>query len=274
MKTINHFKVLSFFLIAAYLLAACGGTLPSSAVPAKGPKVDASIVAFTGIVEAINGAQWTVSGQTLILDPQVSLDPNIKVGDSVKVEANVSADGSVVALKVESPASDDAVSTPSADANSTPDPAGTPSADVSSTPDASSTANPASPQAAGSAQNEIFGAVEAMTTATITVNGVTYNLAQGFTEIKDIVAVGDQVKLHVIPNADGTFTVREIEKSAAITTVDDNSSNSNSSDDGLNHDVNDDNSSNSNSNGSDDGPNHDSNDDNGGSGGNSGPGGG
>jgi len=273
MKTINRFKVLSFFLIAAYLLAACGGTLPSSAAPAKGPKVDASIVAFTGIVEAINGAQWTVSGQTLTLDPQVSLDPNIKVGDRVKVEANVSADGSVVALKVESPASDDAVSTPSADANSTPDPVGTPSVDVSSTPDVSSTSDPSSPQAAGNAQNEIFGTVEAMTTDTITINGVAYNLTQGFTEIKDILAVGDQVKLHVIPNADGTFTVREIEKSAA-TTVDDNSSNSNGSDDGPNHDVNDDNSSNSNSNGSDDGPNHDSNDDNGGSGGNSGPGGG
>ena len=267
MKTINRFKVLSFFLIAAYLLAACGGTLPSSAVPAKGPKVEASIVAFTGFVEAINGTQWTVSGQTLTLDPQVSLDPNIQVGDSVKVEGNVSADGSVIALKVESPVRDDAVSALSVDASSTPDPVGTPSADVSST------SNPASTQAAGNAQNEIFGAVEAITTDTITINGVTYNLTQGFTAIKDILAVGDQVKLHVIPNADGTFTVREIEKSTA-TTVDDHSSNSNGSDDGANHDVNDDNSNSSNSNGADDGSNHDSNDDHGGSGGNSGPGGG
>ena len=273
MKIISRFKVISFFLIAAYLLAACGGTLPSSAASAKGPKVDASIVAFTGIVEAMNGTQWTVSGQTLTLDPQASLDPNIGVGDRVKVEANVSADGSVVALKVESPANDDVVSTPSADANSTPDPVGMPSVDVSSTPQVSSTSDPSATQAAGNAQNEIFGAVEALTTDTITINGVTYNLAQGFTEIKDIVAVGDQVKLHVIPNADGTFTVREIEKSAA-TTIDDHSSNSNGLDDGPNHDVNDDNSSSSNSNGSDDGPNHDSNDDNGGSGGNSGSGGG
>jgi Domain of unknown function (DUF5666) len=267
MKTINRFKVLSFFLIAAYLLAACGGTLPSSAVPAKGPKVEASIVAFTGIVEAINGTQWTVSGQTLTLDPQVSLDPNIQVGDSVKVEGNVSADGSVIALKVESPVRDDAVSALSVDASSTPDPVGTPSADVSSTSD------PASTPAAGNAQYEIFGAVEAITTDTITINGVTYNLTQGLTEIKDILAVGDQVKLHVILNADGTFTVREIEKSAT-TTVDDHSSNSNGSDDGANHDVNDDNSNSSNSNGSDDGSNHDSNDDHGGSGGNSGSGGG
>jgi hypothetical protein len=260
MKIINRFKVLFVFLIAAYLLAACGGTLPSSAASAKGPKVDASLVAFTGVVEAMNGTQWTVSGQTLTLDPQVSLDPNIGVGDRVKVEANVSADGSVVALKVESPANDDVVSTPAADAGSISAQAETPAADPSFT------------QVAGNAQNEIFGAVEAMTTDTITVNGVTYNLAQGFTEIKDIVVVGDQVKLHVIANADGTFTVREIEKSAA-TTLDDNSSSSNGSDDGPNHDVNDDNSNSSNSNGSDDGPNHDNNDDHGGSGGNSGPGG-
>jgi len=267
MKIVNRFKVLSFFLIAAYLLAACSGTLPSSAASATGPKVDASIVAFTGIVEAINGTQWIVSGQTLTLAPQVSLDPNIQVGDSVKVEGNVSADGTVIALRVESPARDDAISTPSVDASSTPAPVGTPSADVSSTSD------PSSATTVGNTQTEIFGAVEAITTDAITINGVTYTLTQGFTEIKDILAIGDQVKLHVIPNADGTFTVREIEKSVA-TTVDDGSSNLNSSDDGANHDVNDDNSSSSNSNGSDDGPNHDSNDDHGGSGGNSGPGGG
>jgi uncharacterized protein DUF5666 len=263
MKTINRFKVLSFFLIAAYLLAACGGTLPSSAVSAKGPKVDASIVAFTGIVQAINGTQWTVSGQTLTLAPQVSLDPNIQVGDSVKVEGNVSADGTVIALRVESPARDDAISTPSVDASSTPDPVGTVSADVSNTSD------PSSASAAGNAQNEIFGVVEAITTDTISINGVTYILTQGLTEIKDILAVGDQVKLHVIPNADGTFTVREIEKSAAAT-VDDGSSNSNGSDGAPNHDVNDDNSNSSNSNGSDDGSNHDSNHNHGGSGGSSG----
>src|ERR1044072_7780177 len=102
MKIINHFKVFSFFLITAYLLVACGGTLPKAITSAKGPKVESNVVAFTGIVEAINGTQWTVSRQALILDPQVSLDPNIAVGDPVKVEANVSANGAVVARKVES----------------------------------------------------------------------------------------------------------------------------------------------------------------------------
>ena len=261
MKIINRFKAISLFLIAAYLLAACGGTLPSSATSVGGPKVEANPVAFTGTVEAISGTQWTVGGQTLKLDPQLSLDPNIRVGDQVKVEANVSADGSVVAFRVESSSQDDVVSDPSASS----------AAELSSTPDASDSSGPSSTQASGNAQNEIFGTVEAITADTITVNGVTYNLADS-TEIKNTLAVGDQVKLHLNVNADGTSTVREIEKSTA-TTVDDNSSISNGSHDGPNHDVNDDHSSTS-GNGADDGVNHDSNDDHGGSGGNSGPGGG
>jgi hypothetical protein len=266
MKINNRFKVLSFFLIAAYLLAACGGTLPKATTSAKGPKVEANVVAFTGIVEAINDTQWTVGGQTLILDPQTSLDPNIAVGDQVKVEANVSANGTVVALKVESSAVDEAVSSLSGEAmaSSTPDPVGT--LDVSSTPDVNSTSEPSSTQAGAGAQNEIFGAVEAISSDAITINGVTYNLAS-FTQIKDTLTVGDQVKLHVIVNADGSFTIREIEKSTA-TTFDDHSGNSNGSDDGPNHDINDDNS-NSSGNGSDDGPNHDSNDDHGGNSGSS-----
>jgi hypothetical protein len=263
MKIINRFKVLSFFLIAAYLLVACGGTLPQAATSAKGPKVDANVVAFTGIVEAINGTQWTVSGQPLILDPQVSLDPNISVGDPVKVEANVSANGAVVAVKVESSAADEAVSTSSADTNasSIPDQVRTSSPAVSSTPNVSSASDPSSIQAASGARNEISGTVEAITTDTIVIDGTTYNLAS-FTEIKGPLAVGDQVKLQVVVNADGSLTIREIEKSIA-TIVGNPSGNSNGLDDGANHDLNDDHS-NSSGNGTDDGPNHDSNDDHGG----------
>ena len=276
MKTMHRFKVLFFFLIATYLLAACGGNLPQATTSAQGSKVEENIVAFTGIVEAINGAQWTIGGQTLTLDPQVSLDPNIALGDQVKVEANVSADGTVVAIKVESSAKDDAVaalSTPSAEANAsnTPDPVGTPSPDASSTPDVNTTSDPSSTQVAGGSQNEIFGTVEAITAGTITIDGVTYNLAQGFTEIKNALTVGDQVKVHVIANANGTFTIREIEKSTG-TTVDNHSGDSNGSNDGPNQDVNDDHS-NGSGDSADDGPNHDSNDDHGGDNGNSGSGG-
>jgi len=174
------------------------------------------------------------------------------VGDEVKVEANVSAEGAVVALKVESSVKEDVISTPSAAASSTPDPTGTPSA----------------PQTAAN-QNEVFGAVQALTASTITINGVTYNLSNS-TEFKNALTVGDQVKLHVILNADGTFTVREVEKSAA--SFDDNSQ-SNGSDDGPNHDMNGDHSNDNSHDQSDDHGNDDSNDDHGGDGGNSGPGG-
>ena len=92
---------------------------------------------------------------------------------------------------------------------------------------------------------EVVGVVEATTDDTITINGVTYQLAS-FTEFKDLIAVGDQVKIHVIVNADGTFTILEIE----ISTGDDNSNDANSNDDNGNDD-----------NGNDDNGNDDDGDD-------------
>ena len=44
---------------------------------------------------------------------------------------------------------------------------------------------------------EVSGVVEAITADSITINGVTYTLAD-FTEFKSQIAVGDQVKVHVI----------------------------------------------------------------------------
>lgn len=278
MKITNRFKLLSCFLVAAYLLAACGGTLPGSAISAKGPKVAADVVAFTGVVDAITGTEWTVNGQTFILDPQASLDPNIVVGDEVRVEANVSADGAVIALKVEASKNDDILSTPAAEASSTPDPVSTSAPVASASPEVNSTPDPSPNQAAGVNENEVFGAVQALTADTVTINGVTYSLAN-FTEFKDTISVGDQVKLHVMVNADGTFTVREIEKSLGLS--DDNglsedNSNSSGSDDGPNHDLNDDHSNHNlgddSQSGSDDHGNDSGSDDHGGSD-NSGPGG-
>ena len=57
---------------------------------------------------------------------------------------------------------------------------------------------------------EVIGTVEAITADSITIDGVTYLIAD-FTEFNDLISVGDQVKIHVIVNADGTFTISEIE---------------------------------------------------------------
>lgn len=239
MKTMPHFKMLSFVLVAAFLLAACTGTLPPVSGSTQGPKAQANVVAFTGIVESIGGSDWTVSGQKITLDPQVSLDPNIAIGDAVKVEANVLANGAVVALKVESSGNDDVPALPSAEPSSTPAPGASPVPSPEAT-------TPSAPQAARASEIEVFGTVEALTATTITVNGLTYGLSS-FTEFKDAIGIGDQVKLHVLSNPDGTFSIRELEKSMSF--IDDNSNSSGGFDD------------NSNDNGSDDSSNGNSNDD-------------
>src|SRR5512134_2365226 len=98
MKPVQRVTALFACLLAASLLAACSGSLPQAAAPQAGPKKQSNFVAFTGIVEDINGSRWTVGGQTITLDSQTALGPNIVVGDEVKVEANVLADGNVLAL--------------------------------------------------------------------------------------------------------------------------------------------------------------------------------
>jgi len=222
MKTMHPFRMLSSFLLAGYLLAACGGTLADSAGSVESPKVQEDAVVFTGIVEAMNAAVWTIDGQMLVLDPQATLDPTIAVGDSVRVEAHVLDNGALVAFKVESSASDDPVSTASAEANSASNPLRTSDSSVS--------------QATGANQGEVFGVVEAITADSLTVGGVTYTVTDS-TEIKSEVAVGDQIKLHLIAKADRTFTVLEVEKSLAAL---DNNSSSGGTDNGPKHDRNDD----------------------------------
>ena len=113
---------------------------------------------------------------------------------------------------------------------------------------------------------ELVGMVTDITDTTITIDGVVYNIAD-FTEFKDKVAVGDQVKVHVILNADGTITIREIEKSDQAG-IEDNNSNSNGSgsDDNSNSNVN------SNTNGDDHGNDNGGNSGSGGSGNDNGSG--
>jgi hypothetical protein len=254
MKKSIRSTFVSFALIGAYLLSACGGTLPQSAPSDVAQKVQASEIVFTGIVEQISGDQWVVSGQAFTVDKAAVMDSGIAVGDIVKVEGTVSADGSVLALTIESSTvSDDNAN----DGNSND---GNSNVNANSNDDNSNTGNTNgtddNSNAAGGTDDEIFGLVEAITTDSITIGGVTYQLA-GITEFKDVIALGDQVKIHVIVNADGTFTIREIEKSADLT-GDDNGNDDNSNDDNGNDDDDDDDNSND-DNGNDD----DDDDDNG-----------
>jgi hypothetical protein len=101
-------------LLAAYVLSACGNApMPSSTAPGAA-KVDASIVAYVGAIEGMDGNQWIVGGQTLAVDPAMVRDGPFQVGDVVKVEATVNPDGSLTVSRIEAPSADDLTTLPPA----------------------------------------------------------------------------------------------------------------------------------------------------------------
>jgi hypothetical protein len=163
------------------------------------------------------------------------VDSNVKVGDIVRVEARVGQDGAVVALKIESSGGDDANSNSSNsnddNANSNANSNDNSNSNINTNSNANSNDNG---NGVGGAEQEFVGTVQAITTQSITINGVAYSLAN-FTEFKGAIAVGDQVKIHVIVNPDGTLTIREIEKTTGTAIGNNNSNgNSNSNDDNSN----------------------------------------
>ena len=261
MKSTNRFKLLSLVLVFAYLLSACSG---AQGTPSGG-KPESKEVAFTGTVESVGAGQITVSGQVVTLDAASVVDANIQVGDIVKVEAQVSSDGAVIALKVESFGADDS-NTNSDDANANDSNANDDNANANTNDDNSNTGtDDANDNGAGGIEQEITGLVSAISASSVTVDGVQYQFGS-FTEIKDPIFAGDTVKLHVTVGADGSLTVREIEKISGTDMDNDNSNGNSNDDDGNDDNGNDDNSNDDNSNdddsNDDNGNDDDSNDDN------------
>lgn len=224
MKNLKQYKLLSLVLILAYALSACSGA-PAGTAGGTNQNDQSQEVVFTGMVESIGGGQWTVSGQAVAVTGTTSVDANITVGDTVKVEAVIDQNGILTALKIEFSGDDD---------NSNDD-------------NANDNVN-GNDNSSGDEQ-EVIGTLEAMTTGSLTINGVAYQIAS-FTEFKDDIAVGDLVKAHVIVNADGTFTLREVEKFSGSDNENSNT-NANSNDNG-NTNINANTNTNSNSNGNTD----------------------
>lgn len=103
MKKQSKFLLILVALFAM-ILSACGGTAVTETETSAGAnKPLASLVQFTGVIDAIDGNQWTVNGQVITVDPVVVRDGTFKVGDTVKVEGEVQADGTLVVTRVELP---------------------------------------------------------------------------------------------------------------------------------------------------------------------------
>ena len=105
-------KQSKFLLILAALfamiLSACGGTAATETETSAGAnKPLASLVQFTGVIESINGNQWTINGQVYTVSDDLLDDDSFEVGDSIEVEAEVQADGTVVVRNISQPGSAD-----------------------------------------------------------------------------------------------------------------------------------------------------------------------
>ena len=111
----QRFFITTMVLLVAYLLSACGAPLQPAEQPAGDQaaiKVQAVEVAFTGVVEAVNGNEWTINGQVLSVDPAVVRDGPFQAGDTIKVEGTVNADGSLTVSRVEAPTAADLTDLP------------------------------------------------------------------------------------------------------------------------------------------------------------------
>jgi len=166
-------------LLGALFTGACAGTLPADLPPGVELELGSAgsgmlaRVEFTGLVEAMAPEAWTVSGQVVGITPQTEILGTIAVGDSVKVEAEVGPDGALMAREIK----------PALGAGEAP----APEKDVF----------------------EFFGTLEAMAADSWTISGQVVAITVD-TEIRGTFVVGDEVKVHVLVEADGTFTAVEI----------------------------------------------------------------
>jgi hypothetical protein len=92
-------KLFLAILTFTLLLSACGGAAVS-AEPTAG-KAQAALVQFTGIIEAMDGDQWTINGQMLTVPPVLLQGKTFNVGDTIDMEVEVGDDGSFIVKRVD-----------------------------------------------------------------------------------------------------------------------------------------------------------------------------
>lgn len=93
--------ILSALTVLSMLLSACDAAQTAESQARVGSKVDASQVAFTGVVEDITDTTITVDGQIVSAPADLLTNANFRVGDTVEVTASVDSTGAVIAAEVE-----------------------------------------------------------------------------------------------------------------------------------------------------------------------------
>ncbi|MBP7694609.1 MAG: hypothetical protein KA764_21990, partial [Anaerolineales bacterium] len=100
----THLRLTTLSLTAALALAAAACSpldVPTSAAPASaGQGAGAAQVQFTGTVEKMEAATWTISGRVAVVAPETEIKSDVQVGDQVEAAVTVRADGSLLLREV------------------------------------------------------------------------------------------------------------------------------------------------------------------------------
>lgn len=128
---------------------------------------------FYGLVESTGSPNWVISGEVVQVDVNTIVDSNVAIDSLVEVKGLV-VGGNLVAGKIEL----------EGDSSDSSDKMG---------------------------EVEFSGVIESITDGTYVIDGKTV-MTDLSTEIKDMLVVGDFVKVHATLQTDGTYLAREIEK--------------------------------------------------------------
>jgi len=139
---------------------------------------------FTGVVDSIGAAAWTIGGLIVDVTPATEIEAGIQVGDLVKVHATLVDADSLAAREI-------------ARAE-----AGVPEDEL-----------PATPSVAGE-EIEFVGAVVSLGLDSWAIGDRVVAITSA-TEIKGTIDVGTLVKVHALVESDGSLTAREIEPAEA-----------------------------------------------------------
>ena len=100
----THLRLTTLSLTAALALAAAACSpldVPSSTAPASaGQAAGTTQVQFTGTVEKMEAAAWTIDGRIAIVAPETEIKSEVQVGDQVEAAVTVRADGSLLLREV------------------------------------------------------------------------------------------------------------------------------------------------------------------------------
>jgi len=167
--------------------SAAGTLLATEIETSTEPQIDeppeAGDYEFVGVVTAMEAGTWTIDDKTVTITDQTEVKDAIILGDTVEVQAKVTIDGTIAAQEIKLSSTEEL-------------------------PKQSGDQNGDSEQ--DGIEMQVSGTVEAYSSTSITVNGQSIDLLPS-TKIEGALAVGVQVQVEAVLNADGSLSAKSVE---------------------------------------------------------------